>query len=64
MTTQTTEFFTKGGICFFRLRTYEDDDGVFMNITFTETIGSEAYMIYKKVGSKNYVEERVDLAPG
>lgn len=47
----------------FRLRTYEDDDQVLMNITFTETIGSEAYIVYKKVGSASYLEERIDLAP-
>ncbi len=34
-----------------------------MNVTFTETIGSEAYIVYKKVGAKNYVEEKIDLAP-
>jgi hypothetical protein len=64
MQIQTTEFFTKGGICFFRLRTYEDKDDVIMNVTFTQTQGAEAFMIYKTKGKKDYVEERIDLASG
>ena len=64
MNTSTTSFFNGGGICFFILRTYENNDQVTMNVTFLETLGSTAYLIYQKTTDSSYKTEAINLVPG
>lgn len=63
--TSTTEFFSKDSYCFFSLQTYEDNDAVILNVTFTKVTSAAAYLIYKKhaLGS-SYQQEQVILAAG
>eukprot|EP00347_Sterkiella_histriomuscorum_P008752 403343888 len=62
--TSTTEFFNKGSFCFFKLRTYEDDDQVNINVTFNKIQNSQATIIYYKNNQKQYIQEEIQMAPG
>jgi hypothetical protein len=60
MQASTTEFFDYPDVCYFKVRTYEDNDNVIINVTFTNITRAEAYIIVKEVGMDSYYEERVD----
>jgi hypothetical protein len=62
MTTMTSDFFTTPGICIYKLKTYESNDLVRQNITFTKVRKAETHVLYKKLGSSNYTEETVELS--
>lgn len=64
MATTTTEFFANPSVCWYRLRTYEENDEVTLNITFTSVVKAEAYMVYQKSGKSSYVEEQIELNEG
>lgn len=57
MQTTTTEFFADPSICLYRLKTYEDNDRVNINVTFTKVFKADAFLVYKKNGDTVYTEK-------
>ncbi len=51
MTTMTSDFFTAPGVCIYKLKTYEEDDSVRLNVTFTKVKKAETHLVYKREGS-------------
>ncbi|TNV76453.1 hypothetical protein FGO68_gene17723 [Halteria grandinella] len=64
MATTTTEFFTNKSICLYKLRTYEGDDNVRINVTFTSVAVAQAYLVYRKSGKGAYNEEQIEIEGG
>ncbi len=60
--TSTTDYFSSPGICLYKLRTYESNDLVRLNVTFTRIKNAQTHLIYKKIGSSSYTEELDELA--
>jgi hypothetical protein len=46
----------------YRLKTYEENDRVNINVTFTKVIKADAYLIYKKDGDSVYTEKQIELS--
>jgi hypothetical protein len=42
--------------------TYEDNDRVDINVTFTRVLHSEAYLVFKKLGDTVYTERLIELS--
>jgi hypothetical protein len=63
MIAETSEFFKNGALCYYFVKTYEENDELILNITFTITYGTDVYFIYKKLGDLNYTEDKVELLP-
>ena len=51
MTSMTSDFFTAPGVCIYKLKTYEEDDSVRLNVTFTKVKKAETHLVYKREGS-------------
>ena len=62
MLTSTTEFFADPSVCLYRLQTYEDNDRVNINVTFTKVVKADAYLVYKKKGDTSYTEKQIELS--
>jgi len=62
MSTTTTDFYAEPSVCLYKLRTYEDNDRVDINVTFTKVLKSEAYLVYKKLGDSFYTEKLIELS--
>jgi len=62
MTTTTTDFFSEPTVCLYKLKTYEDNDRVDINVTFSRVLYSEAYLVYKKLGDTVYTERLIELS--
>ena len=62
MPTVTSDFFTMPGVCIYKVKTYESNDRVIQNITFTKVKRAETYLVYKRLGASSYTEETVELA--
>lgn len=62
MQTTTTEFFADPSVCLYRLQTFEQNDRVNINVTFTKVVKAEAYLVYKKSGDNYYTEKQIELS--
>ena len=56
MTATTTDFFSSPTVCLYKVRTYENNDQVTLNVTFTHISKSDVILIYKKSGETRYTE--------
>jgi hypothetical protein len=62
MQTTTSEFFADPSVCLYRLKTYEDNDQVNINVTFTKVVKADAFLVYKKNGDTAYTEKKIELS--
>jgi hypothetical protein len=62
MQTTTSEFFADPSVCLYRLKTYEDNDQVNINVTFTKVVKADAFLVYKKNGDTDYTEKKIELS--
>lgn len=62
MQTTTTEFFADPSVCLYKLQTYEQNDRVILNVTFTKVLKADAFLVYKKLGDSFYTERQVELS--
>lgn len=46
----------------YRLKTYEDNDRVNINVTFTKVFKADAFLVYKKDGDSVYTEKQIELS--
>lgn len=60
--TVTSDFFSDPAVCVYKLKTYESNDQIIQNVTFTLVRKAEATLIYKKLGQTSYTEETIELA--